>query len=93
MLLRSPIRQPTDGQVPVIALINFVLNLCLWLAYHHLANVILNETSDNIFNLQQWCSTTFPQAKEQLEHMYREVGSPSPHIQLHGMMLPDFLSQ
>nr|TKW32414.1 hypothetical protein SEVIR_2G167500v2 [Setaria viridis]TKW32415.1 hypothetical protein SEVIR_2G167500v2 [Setaria viridis] len=30
--------------------------------------------TDNIFTLQQWCSTTFPQAKEQLEHMYREVG-------------------
>ncbi|KAM3256109.1 hypothetical protein ACQJBY_048942 [Aegilops geniculata] len=36
------------------------------------ANIILNETSDNIFTLQQWCSTTFPQAKEQLEHMYKE---------------------
>lgn len=39
------------------------------------ANGILNVTTDNIFTLQQWCSTTFPQAKEQLEHMYREVGS------------------
>jgi hypothetical protein len=38
------------------------------------ANGILNVTTDNIFTLQQWCSTTFPQAKEQLEHMYREVG-------------------
>ncbi|XP_066394047.1 meiotic nuclear division protein 1 homolog [Miscanthus floridulus] len=33
-----------------------------------------NRWTDNIFTLQQWCSTTFPEAKEQLEHMYREVG-------------------
>ncbi|EMS64560.1 hypothetical protein TRIUR3_06065 [Triticum urartu] len=44
------------------------------------ANIILNETSDNIFTLQQWCSTTFPQAKEQLEHMYKELISPINNI-------------
>ncbi|KAK8933925.1 hypothetical protein KSP39_PZI016068 [Platanthera zijinensis] len=27
----------------------------------------------NIFTLQHWCSSNFPQAKEQLEHMYKEV--------------------
>jgi hypothetical protein len=39
------------------------------------AHAAANRWTDNIFTLQQWCSTTFPQAKEQLEHMYREVGS------------------
>lgn len=38
------------------------------------AHSAANRWTDNIFTLQQWCSTTFPQAKEQLEHMYREVG-------------------
>ncbi|CAM0950868.1 unnamed protein product [Alopecurus aequalis] len=38
------------------------------------AHSAANRWTDNIFNLQQWCSTTFPQAKEQLEHMYREAG-------------------
>ncbi|KAG8049517.1 hypothetical protein GUJ93_ZPchr0009g2433 [Zizania palustris] len=38
------------------------------------AHAAANRWTDNIFTLQQWCSTTFPQAKEQLEHMYREVG-------------------
>jgi hypothetical protein len=42
---------------------------------HMLADDNLNDISDNIFTLQQWCSTTFPQAKEQLEHMYKEVCS------------------
>ncbi|OEL15545.1 Meiotic nuclear division protein 1-like protein, partial [Dichanthelium oligosanthes] len=38
------------------------------------AHSAANRWTDNIFTLQQWCSSTFPQAKEQLEHMYREVG-------------------
>uniref|UniRef100_A0ACD5YH03 Uncharacterized protein n=1 Tax=Avena sativa TaxID=4498 RepID=A0ACD5YH03_AVESA len=38
------------------------------------AHSAANRWTENIFNLQQWCSTTFPQAKEQLEHMYREAG-------------------
>ncbi|XP_057966976.1 meiotic nuclear division protein 1 homolog [Malania oleifera] len=33
-----------------------------------------NRWTDNIFALQQWCSNNFPQAKEQLEHMYQEIG-------------------
>ncbi|GJY68891.1 zinc finger, CCHC-type containing protein [Tanacetum coccineum] len=28
---------------------------------------------DNIFTMRQWCSNNFPQAKEQLEHLYNEV--------------------
>ncbi|KAM0864868.1 hypothetical protein ACQ4PT_043639 [Festuca glaucescens] len=39
------------------------------------AHLAANRWTENIFTLQQWCSTTFPQAKEQLENMYREVGS------------------
>ncbi|WOK97924.1 meiotic nuclear division protein [Canna indica] len=31
-----------------------------------------NRWTDNIFTLQQWCSTNFPQAREQLEHLYKE---------------------
>ncbi|KAM0932557.1 putative meiotic nuclear division protein [Dioscorea sansibarensis] len=33
-----------------------------------------NRWTDNIFTLQQWCSNNFPEAREQLEHMYKEVG-------------------
>jgi hypothetical protein len=69
------IQQLTGGQVLVLLLMNsaqYLSNIC-----HSKATVISNHISDNIFTLQQWCSTTFPQAKEQLEHMYREVGSVS----------------
>ncbi|KAJ6812850.1 meiotic nuclear division protein 1-like protein [Iris pallida] len=38
------------------------------------AHSAANRWTDNIFTLQQWCSSNFPQAKEQLEHMYKEVG-------------------
>ncbi|KAF7819730.1 meiotic nuclear division protein 1-like protein [Senna tora] len=33
-----------------------------------------NRWTDNIFTLRQWCSNNFPQAKEQLENMYKEIG-------------------
>ncbi|GAB4838952.1 Meiotic nuclear division protein 1 [Ancistrocladus abbreviatus] len=33
-----------------------------------------NRWTDNIFTLRQWCSNNFPQAKEQLENMYKEAG-------------------
>ncbi|XP_072963395.1 meiotic nuclear division protein 1 homolog isoform X2 [Typha angustifolia] len=39
-----------------------------------IAHSAANRWTDNIFTLQQWCSTNFPEAKEQLEHMYKEVG-------------------
>ncbi|KAL0333813.1 UNVERIFIED_CONTAM: Meiotic nuclear division protein 1 [Sesamum angustifolium] len=32
------------------------------------------EAMNNIFTLRQWCSNNFPQAKEQLDHLYNEVG-------------------
>ncbi|XP_065850135.1 meiotic nuclear division protein 1 homolog [Euphorbia lathyris] len=38
------------------------------------AHAAANRWTDNIFTLRQWCSNTFPQAKEQLENMYREIG-------------------
>ncbi|KAK9149412.1 hypothetical protein Scep_008169 [Stephania cephalantha] len=38
------------------------------------ARAAANRWTDNIFTLRQWCSNNFPQAKEQLEHMYAEVG-------------------
>ncbi|CAH9098532.1 unnamed protein product [Cuscuta europaea] len=33
-----------------------------------------NRWTDNIFTLREWCSNKFPQAKEQLDHLYNEVG-------------------
>ncbi|KAI3861786.1 hypothetical protein MKW92_005580 [Papaver armeniacum] len=33
-----------------------------------------NRWTDNIFTIRQWCSKNFPQAKEQLEHLYTEIG-------------------
>lgn len=33
-----------------------------------------NRWTDNIFTVRQWCSKNFPEAKEQLENMYNEVG-------------------
>lgn len=38
------------------------------------AHSAANRWTDNIFTLQHWCSSNFPEAKEQLEHMYKEVG-------------------
>ncbi|XP_020103586.1 meiotic nuclear division protein 1 homolog isoform X1 [Ananas comosus] len=39
-----------------------------------IAHSAANRWTDNVFTLQQWCSTTFPQAKEQLDNMYKEAG-------------------
>ncbi|CAN0838849.1 Meiotic nuclear division protein 1 homolog [Linum grandiflorum] len=33
-----------------------------------------NRWTDNIFTVKQWCSNNFPQAKEQLESLYTELG-------------------
>ncbi|XP_051152537.1 meiotic nuclear division protein 1 homolog isoform X2 [Andrographis paniculata] len=38
------------------------------------AHAAANRWTDNIFTLQQWCSNNYPQAKEQLDHLYNEVG-------------------
>ncbi|KAI3447079.1 hypothetical protein Pfo_003744 [Paulownia fortunei] len=38
------------------------------------AHTAANRWTDNIFTLRQWCSNNFPQAKEQLDHLYIEVG-------------------
>lgn len=38
------------------------------------AHAAANRWTDNFFTLRQWCSNNFPQAKEQLDHMYEEVG-------------------
>lgn len=40
------------------------------------AHAAANRWTDNIFTLQQWCSNNFPQAKEELEQMYKDVGIP-----------------
>ncbi|XP_039166288.1 meiotic nuclear division protein 1 homolog [Eucalyptus grandis] len=37
------------------------------------AHAAANRWTDNIFTLRQWCSNNFPEAKEQLEHMYQEL--------------------
>ncbi|KAJ8448333.1 hypothetical protein Cgig2_021961 [Carnegiea gigantea] len=33
----------------------------------------LKQFPDNIFTFRQWCANNFPQAKDQLEHMYQEM--------------------
>jgi len=33
-----------------------------------------NRWTDNIFALQKWCSSKFPEAREKLEELYKEVG-------------------
>ncbi|XP_057443508.1 meiotic nuclear division protein 1 homolog [Lotus japonicus] len=38
------------------------------------AHASANRWTDNIFTLKQWCTNNFPQAKEQLENLYKEVG-------------------
>lgn len=38
------------------------------------AHAAANRWTDNIFTLKQWCCNNFPQAKEQLDHLYNEVG-------------------
>ncbi|XP_075475535.1 meiotic nuclear division protein 1 homolog isoform X3 [Primulina tabacum] len=38
------------------------------------AHSATNRWTDNIFTLRQWCSKNFPQAKEQLDNLYNEVG-------------------
>ncbi|KAK6151897.1 hypothetical protein DH2020_014532 [Rehmannia glutinosa] len=40
------------------------------------AHASANRWTDNIFTLRQWCSNNFPQAREQLDHLYSEVGIP-----------------
>lgn len=38
------------------------------------AHTAANRWTDNIYSLQQWCNNTFPEAKENLDQMYAEVG-------------------
>lgn len=38
------------------------------------AHTAINRWTDNIFALQQWCSNNFPDSKDKLGTVYREVG-------------------
>ncbi|KAH7428977.1 hypothetical protein KP509_09G025300 [Ceratopteris richardii] len=38
------------------------------------AHDAINRWTDNIFALQRWCSMNFPDAKDKLEAVYKEVG-------------------
>ncbi|KAI5077324.1 hypothetical protein GOP47_0007148 [Adiantum capillus-veneris] len=38
------------------------------------AHTAINRWTDNIFALQRWCSSNFPDAKDKLEAVYKEVG-------------------
>ncbi|CAI0543700.1 unnamed protein product [Linum tenue] len=38
------------------------------------AHAAANRWTDNIFTLRQWCSKNFPQATEQLDNLFKEVG-------------------
>ncbi|GAA0185347.1 hypothetical protein LIER_32635 [Lithospermum erythrorhizon] len=50
-----------------------------------------NRWTDNIFTLRQWCSNNFPQAKEQLEQLYNEVGITEDfdYVELPAVISPD----
>lgn len=64
----------TDGQV--FPLPPFFPNCSKWwvLMTSHIIFLVMRKClTDNIFTLRQWCSNNFPEAKEQLEHMYKEV--------------------
>lgn len=52
-----------------------LLSLCSQLNSNLLLVIltIIRKSADNIFTLQQWCSNNFPQAKEELEQMYKDV--------------------
>jgi hypothetical protein len=39
-----------------------------------IAHDAVNRWTENVFILQKWCSSNFPEAKERLEQMYAEVG-------------------
>lgn len=38
------------------------------------AHESVNRWTDNIFALQKWCSKKFPEARDKLEELYKEVG-------------------
>ncbi|KAF5208415.1 Meiotic nuclear division protein 1-like protein [Thalictrum thalictroides] len=38
------------------------------------AHAAANRWTDNIFAVKQWCSNNFPEAKDQLENLYKEAG-------------------
>lgn len=38
------------------------------------AHIAANRWTDNIFSVQQWCNNNFPEAKDNLDQMYAEVG-------------------
>ncbi|PIA64542.1 hypothetical protein AQUCO_00100194v1 [Aquilegia coerulea] len=38
------------------------------------AHTAANRWTDNIFTVKQWCSNNFPEAKDQLENLYKETG-------------------
>ncbi|XP_002993252.2 meiotic nuclear division protein 1 homolog [Selaginella moellendorffii] len=39
-----------------------------------IAHQAVNRWTDNVFSLQNWCSNNFPEAKERLQSVYKEVG-------------------
>lgn len=97
MQLRLPTQQLTDGQVLLFDqwILSFlfpksVLKFCCYGIWNQVKRTNSGWLSDNIFTLQQWCSTTFPQAKEQLEHLYKEVNVIS-HF-LHVFFIPSKLT-
>ncbi|XP_021912790.1 meiotic nuclear division protein 1 homolog isoform X2 [Carica papaya] len=52
------------------------------------AHAAANRWTDNIFTLRQWCSNNFPQAKEQLEHLYNEIGITEDFDYLESSLVP-----
>ncbi|CAI0628487.1 unnamed protein product [Linum tenue] len=71
-LSTSPMQLQTDGQV-LLPPCKRDLNLVC--SDHDLLNVSsCLKMADNIFTLRQWCSKNFPQATEQLDNLFKEVG-------------------
>ncbi|CAH9110463.1 unnamed protein product [Cuscuta epithymum] len=74
------------GHLPDTRITNFLGKYFYW--YKHavivqrewtctklaLIEQMLLGSADSIFTLREWCSNKFPQAKEQLDHLYNEVG-------------------
>ncbi|XP_024017311.1 meiotic nuclear division protein 1 homolog [Morus notabilis] len=65
MELKAEIKQYADNDPAAVEAMKQAIEV---------AHSAANRWTDNIFTLRQWCSNNFPQAKEQLENLYKEAG-------------------
>ncbi|EXB24689.1 hypothetical protein L484_005483 [Morus notabilis] len=75
MELKAEIKQYADNDPAAVEAMS-ILIVIVTLAEQaiEVAHSAANRWTDNIFTLRQWCSNNFPQAKEQLENLYKEAG-------------------